>query len=252
MAERRASRLLGRDTDRDWQRLAEQSPYWAVVTHPEFEGETLDATTQEQFFASGEHYVAEVRNRLEKDLGVPTKINAALDFGCGVGRLLIPMRSRAQRAVGVDIAETMRTLCKRHLAEVGFDDTAVVASIEEAGGGFDWVNSYIVLQHIPPKRGYSMIAALAAALAPGGALTLHVTAFSHEIKPEWRGWSAPLNQLRWRVSRWFAETGVITMYDYSFSRVLEILVEAGLKSFILDHQNHGGHHGFIIFARKPF
>lgn len=41
----------------------------------------------------------------------------------------------------------------------------------------DWVNSFLVFQHILPERGIFLLRRLFACLAPGGVATLHLTAY---------------------------------------------------------------------------
>ena len=102
------------------------------------------------------------------------KPKSALDFGCGVGRLLIPLARICGQAVGVDVADDMLALARKHIVETNVD-ASVYGSIPERQ--FDWVNTFIVLQHIPPLRGYEIIRQLWHATAPNGVFSFHVTIF---------------------------------------------------------------------------
>lgn len=244
--------MFGRDTDRDWRRLGETAPYWGVVSLPEFAGKELHGEARERFFASGGLDLAWFRAALEQRLGAQAEFSSALDFGCGVGRMLLPMRARAGRVAGVDVSDAMRAAAARHLAEAGHTDVALFRTPDEAAalGPYDWVNSYIVLQHIPPRRGYRLIAQIAAMVAPQGALSLHVTAFRDAALAAPSPFRSPLRHLLWRMTMASRPAGSVTMYDYDLSRVLAILARAGLGRFNLEHVAHGGHHGFMIYARR--
>jgi len=245
------SGIFRRDTDRDWETLGANQPYWGVYTHPDFVGQqSLDSEKRATFFESGESFIPWLRASLEQRLGAPAEIGAALDFGCGVGRLLIPMAKRATRAVGVDSSAGMRERCAAHLAEAGLSNASVVASLDEVKGAFDWVNSYIVLQHIEPKRGYGFIERLSALTARGGSLTLHVTTGrdAHLRGPSWL--KAPQQAIAHLLHHLLAKPGLIMMYDYDLARVIALLTRDGFGPMYLEPLNHGGHHSVIIHTRK--
>jgi len=229
-----------RDTDADWRELGATQPYWGVLSHPDYRTENLTEDALEAFYASGETYVADVLARFRRHFGARPK-GSALDFGCGAGRLTEPMAARMTQATGYDIAPGMlaeaRKRCGRALY-VG----------ELPDGPFDWINSFIVLQHIPPARGLTLIAALAQRLALGGFASLHVT-----IWREARLQPPPASRLR-KVARAFRDVdpplGAITMYDYDLSAVVKVLNQAGLADLHLVATDHGGHHGVIVLGRR--
>src|SRR5439155_24603326 len=88
---------------RDWDELAELDPYWAVCTT---RGTRFGGWNVDEFFATGEVEVAEILAAAEP-LGVPRARGAALDFGCGLGRLTRALATRFDRTVGVDISPRM-------------------------------------------------------------------------------------------------------------------------------------------------
>lgn len=45
---------MSRDTDRDWAKLAEENPYWAVISADRFLGKEISEAEREVFFRSGE------------------------------------------------------------------------------------------------------------------------------------------------------------------------------------------------------
>lgn len=236
-------------TDRDWQELGDRDPFWAVLTNPQFRAERMDSEARATFFASGRHDIAHFHDLLQRHAGAPPRFQRALDFGCGVGRLLIPLSELAERAAGVDVAASMRALCKQHLIEFGRDNASIHGAIAEAAaaeGPFDWINSLIVLQHIPPQRGYGLIAELAAALAPGGWLSLHVTSFDMgrpSLPPSWRALAGRFLQGR-------PLTHLVQMFQYDLDRVLHILWQAGVRDVWLSATDHGGARGHVVCGRR--
>jgi len=245
------SKFFRRDTDRDWETLGASQPYWGVYTHPAHEGrQTLDAETSANFFASGEDFITWLDGNLQQKLGAPASMGSALDFGCGVGRLLLPLAKRAGRVVGVDSAASMRAHCEAHLADAGLTNATVVGSLDEVQGQYDWVNTYIVLQHIEPARGYRYIKQLSALTARGGSLTVHLTIArdDHLKRPSWLKTprTALAHALHWRL----AKPGFIMMYDYDLARVIALLTRDGFGPIYLEPLDHGGHRSVIIHTRK--
>ena len=247
--------LMGgeRDTDADWNQLGKLDPFWAVITDDRFRAERLDEQAREEFYTSGYSDIATFHAALQRYFQAPDRFQSCLDFGAGVGRLLVPMTGRAEQAVGVDIAESMRDLCQIRLSELGLAHVKLVATPKDAViyGPFDWVNSFIVLQHIPPARGLGLIGELVAQVKPGGFFSLQLTCFREaHLMP-----SVPSGLLRKQLQRVRSRlshrqnVGQVTMYDYDLSQVLKILTQAGCERFMLDHTNHGGHHGYMIYGQ---
>jgi SAM-dependent methyltransferase len=132
----------------DWERLAETDALWAVLSAPDRRGGRWD---QDAFFATGEAEIVHVLSVVDA-LERPVGRSAALDFGAGVGRLTRALGQRFDRAVGVDISETMVAKASRlnngtGACEFRLNTTADLAQFESAS--FDLVYSSLVLQHVP-------------------------------------------------------------------------------------------------------
>src|SRR6185503_17985283 len=163
-----ASRAMaGRNTDADWRRLGETDPYWGVISHPNYRQENLSAQHLADFYSTGAPFMAQLVRDLERVTGAAPG-GRALDFGCGVGRLTETMADHAREVVGYDIAPGMLALARARGGRATY-----VAELPD--GPFDWINSFIVFQHIPPHRGLEFLETLLARLAPGGAISLHFT-----------------------------------------------------------------------------
>ena len=171
---------------RDWDELAELDPYWAVCTTP---GRRFGGWDADEFFATGEREVAKVLDAAAA-LGVPSARRAALDFGCGLGRLTRPLGDRFDRVVGVDISPRMvaraRELTPAPAYEFVVNSGADLAGFDE--GAFDLVLSSIVLQHVPRREWIeAYLREFARVLAPGGAIVF--TLPSHiplVFRAQWR------------------------------------------------------------------
>jgi SAM-dependent methyltransferase len=157
----------------DWEELARREPYYAVLTDEQF----LGAGATPEFFATGEADIASLLAAAASLLGREVSLGSALDFGCGVGRLTIPLARRASHVVGCDVAPTMLAHARRHAEAAGLRNVDLIEShaLSSLAPTFDFACSLLVLQHIPPAAGYAIIRTIITRLAPGGVAALHVT-----------------------------------------------------------------------------
>jgi SAM-dependent methyltransferase len=233
-----------RDTDADWRALGETQPYWAVLSSPDMRTETITPEGVEGFYASGRQYIAQVAAWLADATGSPPA-GRALDFGCGAGRLTEAMTDYAQEVVGVDVSPGMLALARKRGGLATYTDRI-------PQGPFDWINSFIVFQHIEPIRGLPILEELLSKLAPGGAVSLQITIWfePRNIWPEPTGWR---RLFRDRIRRKWIDAhppGIILMYPYDLSEIVRLLNLAGIEEMKMIHTDHDGHHGVVILGRK--
>ena len=88
----------------DWDALAKGDALWAILTDGNKAGGGWDVG---EFFATGEIELATVMGYLGEVECLLDADGAALDFGCGVGRLTQALARRFAASVGVDISEEM-------------------------------------------------------------------------------------------------------------------------------------------------
>lgn len=95
----------------------------------------------------------------------------ALDVGCGAGLLCEPLARLGAQVTGVDAAQENIAAASAHAAGGGLAIDYRCGEIGALGlTGFDLVTSLEVIEHVADKAAF--IAALAAALAPGGLMIL--------------------------------------------------------------------------------
>src|SRR5687768_4936060 len=90
-----------------WQELGTREPYWAVCTEERFRASTLSEADRIEFLASGEREVARTFELIDRHIAPGFRPGLSLDYGCGVGRLALPIARRSERAIGVDISDAM-------------------------------------------------------------------------------------------------------------------------------------------------
>ena len=221
-----------RDTDQDWATIANTDPYWGVLSADEFRGHTVSTDVKDKFYRSGEDYVASLFAEISafKPGFSPVR---ALDFGCGLGRLLFPMASRCAEAVGVDIAPRMLQLAAAYAAEKSITNAELVLgddALSRVQGGFDLIHSFIVLQHIPVARGMAILRRLLGLLSPGGIFAFQVTfAKRRELMIH----EGPVARYYRRVGDVMHDLGAnpspgegtVSMYDYDLNDICAVLSE---------------------------
>src|SRR5580700_5128335 len=104
-------------TDTAWEEWGRRDPYFGVITNPQFRSAGIDENAKREFFASGEHHVHGVMSTIRKHIDPKFAPRTVLDFGCGVGRLLIPFAKIAEAVVGLDVSPSMLEEARRNCDE---------------------------------------------------------------------------------------------------------------------------------------
>ncbi len=249
---------MGRRVDLDWERLACTDPYWAVLTAPRFRGASIAQADRDEFFTSGERHIADVFATCEDLVGQTLVPQRALDFGCGVGRMLPSLARRCESVVGADISPRMIELARAHCARLVIGNTDVVLlddDLNGLAGEFDFVHSLIVFQHISPPYGERVVARLCAGLLPGGLAVLQFPTATRESPPAravaalrdvFRPLHSGLNLLSGRPSG----TALMRMHLYSLPRLRGII---GKLSCTILHESafsDGAYDGVLLWIRR--
>jgi len=247
------------NTDQHWELHAKTNPYFAVVTRDEFRKLTPEAIRR--FFETGATYIADLQKIIHAHVAGDFSPQSALDFGCGVGRLLIPLARICSAVVGVDVSPTMLAECSKNLVGAGLRDVELHRSLDllPSDRTFDFVHSFIVLQHIPHKRGVEMFAKLLDRVADGGIAALHVT-FRDGAKIQFLKQDA-LNRLKAsliavpavrrlvELLRGKPLTPPMLMQNYSLNTLFHLLLQMGFTHTYTRFTQHGVP-GIILIAQR--
>lgn len=246
------------DSDRDWERFGSTDPYFAVLTAPEFHGR-VSGPERARFFRSGVEHIDTIFSIIHERLDPTFAPRRALDFGCGVGRLLIPLAARCSEVTGMDISPSMLAESRRNCDAAGATNVRLVQSddsLSALDGEFDFIHTYIVLQHIPVARGELIVRGLARRLAPNGIAMIQVpyTGGRERLLSKllyWTRMAIPggrqaINLLRGKP----AGAPVMQMNPYSVTRVLDMVAAEGCREVHVRFSEHNGARGVLLFARK--
>ncbi len=239
------------EKDKDyWQGVGDENPYWAVLSQDKYTGTDLDEERKREFMAAGisdiDFALALIRRFVREDFAP----RAALDFGCGVGRLAVAMARHAQQVTGVDVSHSMLKRAAENARTFGAPHVRLLDHIPEEA--FDWINSFIVFQHIEPQTGIALLRQLLSRLAPGGVVSLHFSIYRDK-----RIWHRGLQESQ--LGRFDGRSYVnfdrgplqeMPIYEYDLSEVLCHLTQAGIETLSMRHLDHQGLHGvWIVGAR---
>lgn len=180
-----------RSTYEEWGR---DDPFYAVLTRRGKEGGKWDP---DEFFRTGREEIAEVMEYLAGLDDVDPGSGAALDFGCGVGRLTQALADHFDEVVGVDISSSMVEKAREHnrhgeRVEYVVNTRDDLSRFED--GRFDLVYSNKVLQHMPPRYGRRYVRDFFRVLAPGGLALFQMRAGPRVEPGTLRHWLYRLNR----------------------------------------------------------
>ena len=262
------------DTDVAWQLWGERDPYFGVITDPRVRLDQLDAAARADFFASGRTHARHILRMCRGQFGAGFAPQRVLDFGCGVGRVLVGFAELAPEVVGLDVSPAMLAEAGRNCDAQGMAHVQLLASDDQLSclqGAFDLVHSVIVFQHINPMRGRQLAARLIAHLRPGGVAALHFTyakachaeAYGQPPDPTPAPPTPARPQRRWGLGARApaAAPSLATaaldadpemqMNTYRLNDILFLVQRCGTRSCHLEFTDHGGELGVIAYFQRP-
>jgi len=135
-----------------WDKLGEQDPLWSILTDHNKKGGKWDV---DEFFQTGVNQIDLIMN---DPIFVSLNRETCLDFGCGVGRLSQAFVKYFEKVYAVDVSEHMLNLANKYnkhgdRCKYILNNSDTLEIFQDCF--FDFVFSFIVLQHMEPK--YSLV-----------------------------------------------------------------------------------------------
>jgi SAM-dependent methyltransferase len=164
-----ALRQLWQSVRLAWESLGDERPFHSVLTEPQYLPDRV-GETEAQFWESGRaeaeqlaHYLGSIGFASCKDLTV-------IEYGCGVGRVTVPLAAIAKEVVGYDISEPHLQLARQRALALGRTNIRLIAlgDLPAAFEPCDAFYSKIVLQHNPPPLIGYLLRTLIRSLRRGG------------------------------------------------------------------------------------
>jgi SAM-dependent methyltransferase len=232
---------------------------------------------REEFFRTGKwwvNYIVRIcRDHLEQNF-MPKN---ALDFGCGTGRVVIPLAEVAKHVTGIDISDAMLQEAQKNCEKYQVTNINLLQSDDQLSalkGHFDFIHSSIVFQHIPIQRGRKIFINLLNHLDDRGIGVIHVTYAkacfrdNYGANPDMvsnRVMPPPIKPkgiirkiLSNNKSKELQDQKAVPesdpemqMNSYNLNELLFTIQMAGIKKFHTEFTDHGGELGVILFFQKP-
>ena len=150
--------MLGNNSDNEWKKFGRKNPYYWVTTKSKFFDDVLDENRKKEFFNEGRDYAHRLLKIIRRHVNPDFSPKKVLDFGCGVGRVAIPLCDLADSVVGMDISDTMLDEARKNARKMKIDNLNFVENDNRLGqGAFDFIHSIYVFQHIPWPRGRKIL-----------------------------------------------------------------------------------------------
>ena len=237
--------------------FAAREPFFATVTDPKFLRANLTPVRERKFYATGEALVERMFAIIEAGLVPGFAPVSMLEYGCGPGRLAIPLSRRPGSVSAIDRSPVMLDVARREAARRGAGHIAFDAPDAFAASSrkFDLVVCYHVLQRLSTRTGLSLIRSLVDRMSPGGvgvfqwplgtgaSAGVQVTRWAREHLP---GVNATINRLRRKPSA----DAFIPTHAYALDEVMAVLKAAGCSGTHVVLEQSEGLDYAIAFARK--
>lgn len=245
-------------TDKDWEKWGAIDPYFGVLSSDEFHASKLNTATRQQFFDLGRDHIERIVRTIRDNFDSDFRPVSALDFGCGVGRLVIPIAALADNVVGVDVSSSMLAEAAKNCNEANIQNVDFIEALKlyDLGLEFELVHSFIVFQHISWRRGRILIQELSERVKPGGYLAIHVfTSCKASRIVRWlvqlRYIFPPLNWMRNVVRNRPIFEPAMQLHVYDLKKIASDLVARKFGTPLLIEEPTGSDFdSAILFARR--
>jgi cyclopropane fatty-acyl-phospholipid synthase-like methyltransferase len=243
------------NTDQAWEDWGKKDPYFSVFTNQKYRLNTLNDEAKAEFFEIGRLQSEYILQVIHKHVDPHFQAKSAMDFGCGVGRVVIPLARSISRVVGLDVSLSMLAEAKKNATEQNVANAAFLQSddtLSNINEQFDLVHSFIVFQHIPTERGRKIFAALLAKIAPGGVGAVQFL-YSKKHFADNHGMPPPTSKLGELIKqlRPPGEDPEMQMNPYMVNELFFLMQGAGIQRFHTEFTDHGGELGVYFFFQLP-
>jgi 2-polyprenyl-3-methyl-5-hydroxy-6-metoxy-1,4-benzoquinol methylase len=251
---------MKKSTDRSWEKRGKINPYYGVLTEKKYRNTNLTQELKEEFSRTGADHINHVIGKVKQHVAPAYSVRTALDFGCGTGRLVVPLAGIADGVTGIDVSEAMLAEARKNCESRSLKNVTLVKSDDNLSlvtGRFNFIHSIVVFQHIPASRGKKIFRRLLELLEPGGVCVVHFTygkdSKSRKLKELVRKY-VPFAQGTKNVlsGRKFLEPQM-QMSDYNLNWIFST-IQSDLKTSnsYVEYVNHDGALGLIVYCMKIY
>jgi len=247
-----------RNSEKEWERLGKSDPYYGVVSMDKFRNGNMDSSAKDAFFRSGHEHIDFILNTIRDKIDPEFAPQRALDFGSGVGRCAIPLAKHCEKVVGMDVSPSMLEEARVNCRELETDNIEHVlgdGDLSSFSEGFDLIHSFIVFQHINPKKGEKILKGMLDKLNANGVLAVQML-YTREESPlvKLLGWlriRVPLvhNFANLFYGKSFSEP-LMEKNCYDLNKVMHIVHTSGCGNVYAMFQGKGRLKSILLFIQN--
>lgn len=163
-----------------WTHMGSAYPHHSVLTAQEFLPQNLTKAALEEFWASGDREVSVIAAVLRRNGFDDLGHKVACEFGCGLGRVTVPLSKMFKQVHAYDISESHLSAAALRAREQGTDNVVFhlcPADPEIVIEKCDFFYSRIVFQHNPPPLMRELVRGCLTSLRPGGIAVFQVPTY---------------------------------------------------------------------------
>jgi SAM-dependent methyltransferase len=165
-----------------WTNLGATRPHHSVLTRSEYLPQNMSSEAADRFWASGLREVGLIQSILKRHGFHHTNVKDCVEYGCGVGRVTVPLATVFRKVNAYDISQTHLDLAVRRASELKIENIkyhlCLVEVAEHNLDNCDFFYSRIVFQHNPPPIIRELIKAALASLRAGGMAIFQVPTYN--------------------------------------------------------------------------
>jgi trans-aconitate methyltransferase len=249
--------VFDNNTDRDWEKFGKDDAYFGVIAHPKYRKSNLTEEGKKEFFQSGADDIDRVLSTVRRQIDQDFTIKKAIDFGCGVGRVLIPLASVSEEVIGIDVSDSMLDEAKENCKAQSIENVAFIKSddtLSRLKNKYNFIHSLIVFQHIPVTRGMQIFENLLTHLDVGGVCVVHFTYATYNKERKFLSFIKKYipfsrNFINLTLKRDFFAPQM-QMNKYNLNQLLLLLQKADIHNYYAEFTNHGGELGMVFYFQK--
>jgi len=246
------------NTDKAWGKWGQTDPYYGILGDDNFRKENLNEDNIKAFFESGEVYIRCIIDIITKHIDPAFAPSSCLDFGCGVGRLVMPLAKRYDNVVGIDVSDAMLEEARQNCLSNEIDNVVFYRSddnLSAVNGRFDFIHSCLVFQHIPVRRGKCILKRLLSLLDDEGLAVIQIIFYRDAP------FSKKLSCLLQRNTPFLANIvnvfrgrkflqPPVQMNSYNLTEITRLLKDNGVENYFAIPSVEGEYYSITLYCSK--
>lgn len=167
-------------TNRAWEKLGREEPYWSVLTHHKFSTNAITDEAIEEFYLSGKHDYEDILSCLKRHGISDISQKTVTEIGCGTGRVTYWAGKFFKKVIAYDISPGNIAIAVKKCASLSNVSFNIITKLEQYKNmdPTDLIFTFLVLQHNAPPVMKYILKCMFSALAENGIIIFQIPTFS--------------------------------------------------------------------------